>query len=351
MKKCVRISILLLIVAIIIGIMPNIVKATDEILPEIDEVYVAWTIKNKDGKEVEGIRGGGDYGLQDLVVPGYNDYTDCYFELVVNQYAGKEIKIDNFGTFIYSGETREEYDLEWFIYKHDITEPEKYNKPSKETISLTFTINVEENGKSYQRWLDYKVVGERKTYKVDSDNISIAVETGSETELSLKAETIKKDDEVYLDMIQYINTKCTNEYLGSFDISLIGGEYKGDLTITFTVGEQYNDKNIIVCHRKNDGTYEDFRETVKNGKVTITVNELSPFMISLVKEQTNINNNDNVNNSTVENTNSNTTNDDKKEFDETPKTGTIDLTYYILPIAIISVAGIIATIKRKQAKH
>ncbi len=350
MKKCVKISILLLIVAVVIGITPNIVMATDETPTETDEVYVAWTVKNNAGEEVEGIRGGGDYGIQDLVVPGYNDYTNCYFELKVNVYAGEEITIDNFGTFAYSGETRKQSDMEWYIYKHVITEPEKYNKPSEEYNSLNFTIKDEETGKSYEKWLGYIVVGERKTYKVESGNMSIAVETGAETELSLKADVIESTNDTYLEMIQYINTKCDNECLGSFDISLVGGEYKGNLTITFTVGEEYNGKDVFVCHKKSDGTYEDFREVVTNGAVTVTVSELSPFMISLINEQTTPTEND-TNNTTVEDNNSSTTNNEEKELDETPKTGTIDLTYYIIPVVIISAAGIILTIKRKQAKH
>lgn len=347
MKKCVKISILLLIIAVVIGITPNIVMATDETSTETDEVYVAWTVKNSNGEEVEGIRGGGDYGLQDLVIPGYNDYTNCYFELVVNAYVGEEINIDNFGTFTYTGETRNQYDMEWYIYEYAITEPENYNKPSEENNSYNFTINVEETGKSYEKWLGYKVVGERKIYKVESDNMSIAVEAGAETELSLKADVIESTNDTYLEMIQYINTKCDNECLGSFDISLVGGEYKGNLTITFTVGEKYNGKDVFVCHKKSDGTYEDFREVVTNGTITVTVSELSPFMISLINEQTTPTDN----NTTVEDNNSSTTTNDEKELDETPKTGTIDLTYYIIPVVIISAAGMILTIKRKQAKH
>lgn len=73
-------------------------------------------------------------------------------------------------------------------------------------------------------------------------------------------------------------------------------------------------------------------------------------MISLINEQTTPTEND-TNNTTVEDNNSSTTNNEEKELDETPKTGTIDLTYYIIPVVIISAAGIILTIKRKQAKH
>lgn len=346
MKRREKLIILLLIMSFFIGFIPSIVKATDvKDLPfcQDDDIYVAWTIKDKNGNEVQNITGGGDYGLQDLSIPGYNDYTNCYFELVVNEYIGKQVNIDNFGTFTYTEQTRNEDDMNWYIYKFNISDPSKYNKPTSEAKSFNFEITVERTGKSYQVWLDYNVIGERKIYEVKNNTVSIAVEASSDKDLSLKADEISKESNTYLQMIEYINKKCDNECLGSFDISLVGGDYKGNLEVTFMVGEQYNGKKVLVCHKKSDGTYEYFENNVKNGKVSITVNELSPFMISLVKEENTANNSSDSSNNESQNEQEN-----KKELDETPKTGVTDVVYYVLPVVFISAVGIV--VFRKKSK-
>ena len=82
---------------------------------------------------------------------------------------------------------------------------------------------------------------------------------------------------------------------------------------------------------------------MKNGKVSVTVSELSPFMVSLVKEENTANNGSDNSNNESQNKQEN-----KKELDETPKTGVTDVVYYILPVVFISAVGIV--VFRKKSK-
>lgn len=340
MKKSIKSIMILLIIAIMFGIMPNIVNATENDIAD-ENIWVAWTIKNEKGEEVEGISGGGDYGLQDMVIPSYNDYTNCYFEMVVNEYVGKTITLDGLGTFTYTNQQRKDDEFNWYIYKLNISEPAKFNHAMSAQV-FQFDITVESTGKTYTKYLDFSVWEmEKKTYKVQNDKLSIEVGAMSENELSLKAEELTNTSDTYVKMI---NQKLeNNELLYVFDISLVGGEYKGKLPITFTVGEQYNGRKINVCHAKANGIYENFYEIVKDGKISITVSELSPFMLSLVKEETTTNNNSSENNTGSQNKEEN-----EKELDQTPKTGVTEIAYYVLPVAIISALGIVIFRKKNN---
>ncbi len=132
------------------------------------------------------------------------------------------------------------------------------------------------------------------------------------------------------------NTKMNNEVkvkgytniIGTYELILEGAtQLTNPINITFNVGTNYNGKTVYILHQKKDGTYEHFEQVVKDGKITITVNELSPFVLA-VKETTN----------------------NKGELDETPKTGTTDLIKYILPITLMSAVGIVALRKKKETK-
>ena len=61
----------------------------------------------------------------------------------------------------------------------------------------------------------------------------------------------------------------------------VQASHSGRLTLSFPVGEQYNGMQFVVKHKTSDGTIETYTGVVENGKVVITVNSLSPFMIAV----------------------------------------------------------------------
>lgn len=73
--------------------------------------------------------------------------------------------------------------------------------------------------------------------------------------------------------------------LGAYDVT-VTGEAKGPFTLTFSVASTYEGKQAIVYHMKDNGEIEELKTIVKNASVTVTVDSLSPFMITVNEGKT-----------------------------------------------------------------
>lgn len=137
-------------------------------------------------------------------------------------------------------------------------------------------------------------------------------------------------------------SQYNNEVLFVKEIKIENGNFEGKLTLNFDIGTKYNDKKFVVAHQKSsNGEIEYFNGTIKDGKATIEVTELSPFAISVLTEKAQGENNQA---STKKPDKTLTTN--KGEKDTTPKTGTIDIMSYVLVTTILSGIGIVALKKK-----
>lgn len=126
---------------------------------------------------------------------------------------------------------------------------------------------------------------------------------------------IEKEDEEYKSFITLIDED--KEIIGSYEATIEGGEYKGELILTFTVDVKYNADTVTIYHKKANGEIDIKTAKVENGKVTITVNELSPFILAIDKSV-------------------------QEQKDETPKTG--DIVNYIIEVILIALSIIVAVI-------
>ncbi|MGX8835154.1 beta strand repeat-containing protein [Amedibacillus sp. YH-ame6] len=156
----------------------------------------------------------------------------------------------------------------------------------KGTGSITGTITLALNGKTVDITLD-------KTIRrfIQQELIS----TG-ETDKVKVSGMISEHGKLYVELIAakggYENLKAKvdttkNEIIGAFEARVIGGTYDGKLIISFGIGEKYNGKIITIYHQKADGTIETFITACKNGEAVITVDELSPFVLSVPKDASN----------------------------------------------------------------
>ena len=68
--------------------------------------------------------------------------------------------------------------------------------------------------------------------------------------------------------------------LGVYDITLTG-TMEGKAELTFHVGTDYNGKNVIILHYTGNGQYEKYTATVEDGRVTVSVDGFSPYVIAL----------------------------------------------------------------------
>ena len=94
------------------------------------------------------------------------------------------------------------------------------------------------------------------------------------------------------------------KYLSTYDVHIDGG-YEGNITLTFDVGSQYDGRNVAIKHLLDNGNIETYTVTVKDGKVTVTVDSLSPFVLALL-EKVDIPSGDASGNSDMTNNTSNT---------------------------------------------
>ena len=127
-------------------------------------------------------------------------------------------------------------------------------------------------------------------------------------------------------MLSKAKEKGFNNIFNAYELKLASGNISNGLTITFSLGTENNGKQALILHKKANGSYEEFTETVENGKVNIKVTELSPFMVALKDKTTT---------ATTPITNNN------RKLDNEPKTGVVNYTLLASIIALISLGGIV----------
>ncbi len=146
----------------------------------------------------------------------------------------------------------------------------------------TVTINGETVAKGHETVS--KVEEEKEEEKDNKIVEGVTYET--EEEIVLEGEAITETNDVFEAMIKEAADKGYPTILKMFDLRVKDNkEFTKPITITFTVGEEYNSKEVYILHRLHDDSYQRRTEVVKNGKVSITVNELSPFIIALKEEE------------------------------------------------------------------
>ena len=284
-------------------------------------------------------------------MPKTLNWSETYFQVGINVYQGNEIELENLGTLYYSGIMTYSDDInneEYYIYKNSL---DKLQEPKKGSMAI-LTAKTE-TGYTLQRAIriiyafdDYtqetdvnNIIGSiKQNNAVISDNIQCSIKGNggaltSTTELDKENSNYQKLEDNLNNIIDKSKYDITT--LTAFDIEEVSGEYQGKINLTFNVGSEHNGKKYIVGHLKNGQDYESFEGIVENGKIEITVDSLSPFMISVLEEKEDTT-------PTAPTEQEQPTNTDDKELDETPKTGeNNNITLPISIIALISLTGIV----------
>ncbi len=74
-----------------------------------------------------------------------------------------------------------------------------------------------------------------------------------------------------------------NDVLSVFEVRLAKGSFEGQLRLLFTVDRKYDGKTVSVRHLKADGSVDTLLAECANGKVAVSVSELSPFALTAAK--------------------------------------------------------------------
>lgn len=275
-------------------------------------------------------------GMQSL--PKNLDLNKTYIEYLTNQYIGESINVDSIGTIPYVGKYGEYY---------------KYKTSMKNAKFNGDTLIVKLDYKNSMAYSDFMI---DENYVIREEEYTTQEQTTKDNtmEISLegsfngtiKAEEVNKDDIIYSKVEDKLNEYVDdNIFLTIHNIYIEEGSFENSLKLTFDVGEEYNGKQYYVVHMLyEDNDWETFEGTVKDGKIEIVVDSLSPFGIAIadVKDEEVVDTDTN----TDTDTETPTSNESNKELDETPKTGENNITNVICLTAIVlSVAGI-AIIKK-----
>lgn len=277
-------------------------------------------------------------GSQTQIFTSY-DYSDAYYRLALSQDVGESIYIDKIGTLKYTGqEVVGNMKVPYYIYKMKIEDTSIFYK--QQNIDFLVEIVDKNTKQGAYNEITFNILGDtRQTYTVndESKNIGISLNAATEVGVSLKADTINEADNTYIEMTNVVANNKDYLWIGAYDIKLVGGNYKGDLLLTFDLGEENNGKKVYILHKLNNGDFEHFYEVVENGKVTIKVTELSPFLLAYEEQPT-----EQAEGETEQLTTNETANEEiaHGEKDETPKTG-IDTKLNINNIGLITLVAII----------
>lgn len=261
---------------------------------ETNKSYIANLVKNIDNTTM-------DVDCSPNVSDGWDSSNDV-IDMLNKKINNTTIK------FVYNGGTGdfEKQVLDYAVFKDDV-----YYQDITITSNIYF---VTENVK----------VSENITVDGLIDGTSITVENKENTE-----------------MVTEISKNGYDKIIGSYELKLTGAtRLERPIDVTFDVGKEYNGKMAYILHKKADGSYERFEKAIQDGKVTITVSELSPFVIAVKEnDQTPTTNNTETKTDTTPTTN-------KGEKDTTPKTGAIDIIGYVLIATILSSVGIVVLKKK-----
>ena len=185
--------------------------------------------------------------------------------------------------------------------------------------------NITNNGTYYIMTLNgtdsARVVLKKSNTKKILDNVAI-----SNSSATINGTNIDKTSSIYTEMLSKAKEKGFNNIFNAYELKLASGNISNGLTITFSLGTENNGKQALILHKKANGSYEEFTETVENGKVNIKVTELFPFMVALKDKTTT---------ATTPIANNN------RKLDNEPKTGVSNYTLLASIIALISLGGIV----------
>ena len=309
-----------------------------------DYINFKINVVNKNGTVYAGIgisNGNIPNGVGLVSIPKKIDFNETYVEYISNKYVGNAIK-DGSYNIPYIGKYGSTYK-----YKMSLKNVKVNEYGALDIGANVIYNNIKFNdGGAFELDPDYTINNE--TYvenKKTSTDTKLKFDLQGKFKGTLKAEEVSKNDLVYGKVEDKLNKNSADDlYMWIGNIYIENGSFEGNLKLTFNVGEQYNGKNYFVTHMKNENyEFEEFKGIVKDGKIEITVDSLSPFGISITENK----NTDNTISNQEENKDTTKLTETKKgEKDETPKTGIVNIMGYVLLASVLSGLGIV-TLKKK----
>lgn len=131
-----------------------------------------------------------------------------------------------------------------------------------------------------------------ETLTDENSKITLKGKLSKDAKLEIKDKSELKNGKVKITVPEsilqdYRNLKAKEgkvyEIIKSYDVKLIG-DYQGKLQVSLAVGDEYNGKNALIKHLSKDGL-KSYTDVVKEGKVEVEVDGLSPFVVIIEKDK------------------------------------------------------------------
>ncbi|MEG0275590.1 MAG: leucine-rich repeat protein, partial [Coprobacillus sp.] len=158
------------------------------------------------------------------------------------------------------------------IIKNDV------NTKTVGEYEIEFEVIDQWNGKAKEKFKVY-VEGDDWKYRViEEKNSEVKVKALLHDQAYLVVE-VKKVETNQL----YQHVDQARSVIGSYEVRIVG-KYKGKINVVFPIEKQYEGYTVYIQHLKKDGTIENFTRISKNQQVSVEVDELSPFIITIDKK-------------------------------------------------------------------
>ena len=259
---------------------------------------------------------------------------NCYVNATISTYLGETFELKPFGILTYKG-TSEENGVKRYTYQAKITDKTIFNKDrivcavaSKEHKILTTTILFFEGDLITKE--DVKLTDTTTNITMEANTNIVPKDT------ILVVNTINNN---YPNYQQLLNIFQKSRNFKMFDIKLESNgvtiQPNGKVKISIPVPDDFDKSNLVVYRVEEDGTKIEYAVTIDGDVATFETDHFSTYVLA-EKE-------------TTQNTENTSNNTDRKK-DDTPKTGTTASIYFIIPVTIMSIIGIIA-FRRKETKQ
>ena len=242
------------------------------------------------------------------IVKGYPDktfrpdgkITRAEAVAILNRLYKKTLTADEIEKNMFKLKTFEDVKKSHWAYKEIMSAMNYEFVKSAKDDSYTYEMRYEEVWDKV--WVEDSVKEEKKpeikkeftdkTLTDKNSKITLKGKLSKDAKLEIKDKSEVKDGNVQITVPEsilkdYRNLKAeegkTYEIIKSYDVKLIG-DYQGKLQVSLAVGDEYNGKNALIKHLSKDGL-KSYTDVVKEGKVEVEVDGLSPFVVIIEKDK------------------------------------------------------------------
>lgn len=123
-----------------------------------------------------------------------------------------------------------------------------------------------------------------QTLEKDVDKLKVTLTGMLNPGATLSVENLENSALSNANIAELNKIKNSEEVIGIYEISVSNSPVAPNTSLTFELGAELNGRKVVATHFETSDKLTNFEKTIENGKVEITVDSLSPFAVTLLKE-------------------------------------------------------------------